>query len=201
MAKAAGTGSSVGVLNVGVTTRVTRIEHINNEERFYLKLSDYNSVDDIYQVKIILEYYDLQTAVFTFKQFENPDSFVRINTFSEDSTEGNLLRKEACTYSLSSKKETVEEKCDMDILFVFQTTWFTRVIIEASDRAGLTTTTRVDYNTEEMMRSSNMIVIPGLDGPILVGVSSFIINFLAIVAGAAGAIYLAKKMNLIGSVE
>ena len=104
-------------------------------------------------------------------------------------------------YYSSTKKETVNEKCDLDLLFVFRTTWFTRILIVASDRAGETATTDIAYNTEEMMRSSNMIVIPGLDEPILIGISSFIINLIAIVVGAAGAMYFAKKMNLIRSAE
>lgn len=201
LAEAGGTSGSVGVLNVGDTFKEVRIEHRNNEERLYLKISDYNSNADIYKVEIILDYYDLETATFTYKQYEDPASFVPTNTFRENSTEGDLLQIEKCTYYSSTNKETVDEKCDLDLLFVFRTTWFTRLLIIASDRAGLTATTLVDYNTEEMMRSSNIIIIPGLDGPILVGISSFVINLLAIVAGAAGAIYLTKKINLIGSAE
>jgi hypothetical protein len=201
LAEAGGTSGSVGVLNVGDTFKEVRIEHKNNEERLYLTISDYNSHADIYRVKIILEYYGKETAVFTYKQFADPASFAPINTFGEDSIEGDLLRKEACTYLLSSEKETVAQKCDLKLLFVFRTTWFTHLQIIAEDRAGLTATTFIDYNTEEMMRSSNMIIIPGVDEPIFVGISSFVINLLAIVVGAAGAVYLAKKINLIGSAE
>ena len=198
---AGGTSGSVGVLNVGDTFKEVRIEHRNNEERLYLKISDYNSNADIYKVEIKLEYFDLETAAFTYKQYEDPASFVLTNTFRENSIEGDLLQIPKCTYYISKNKETVDEKCDLDLLFVFRTTWFTRLRIIAEDRAGLVATTWVDYNTEEMMRSSNMIIIPGLDGPILVGVSSFVINLLAIVVGVAGSIYLTKKINLIGSAE
>jgi hypothetical protein len=193
--------SSVGVLNVKSEFSEVRIIHNNNEERVYLNVTDYNSNEDIFQVKIFLEYYGLETASFTYQQYADSASFVKTNTFSETSTEGDLLKEEQCSVSSSTKKEKVWQKCNLNLLFVFRTTWFTRIRIIASDRSGSTATTHVDYNTEEMMRSSNMIVIPGLDGPILVGISSFVLNLIAIVIGAAGAIYLAKKLNLIGSVN
>lgn len=200
--EAGGASGSVGVLNVGCTFKDIRIEPVNNEVRLYLKIQDYNSNEDLQWIQVILEYYDKEMAVFTYKQYDSAISFVKTNTFNESSIEGNLLQIEKCTYYSSTNTETIEEKCDLDLLFVFTTTWFTRILIIASDRAGdAKAITDVEYNTEEMMRSSNMIIIPGLDEPILIGISSFVLNIIAIVVGAAGAMYLAKKLNLIGSAE
>ena len=189
--------SAVGVLNVGPSQITTRIVPQDNTIRVYLVILDYNSWEDIFEVSVILEYYGKETAMFTFSQYEDTATYVKSNTFTETSTEGDLLLKEKSTFSHSDKKETVDDKCNLNLLFVFRVTWFTHLKIVAKDRGGLEATTLVEYSTDDLMRSSNMIVIPWIDGPILVGISSLVINILAIVVGAIGALYFAKKMNII----
>jgi hypothetical protein len=189
--------SAVGVLNVGPSQITTRIVPQEDTIRVYLVVLDYNSWEDIFEVSIILEYYGKETATFTFHQYDNTETYVKSNIFTETSSEGNLLLKEKCIFSHSDKKETVDDKCNLDLLFVFHVTWFTHLKVLATDRGGLETTTLVEYSTEDLMRSSNMIVIPWIDGPILVPISSLIINLLAIIVGAIGAFYVAKKMNML----
>ena len=189
--------SAVGVLNVGPSQITTRIVPQDDTIRVYLVVLDYNSWEDIFEVSIILDYYGKETATFTFHQYDNTETYVKSNIFTESSSEGNLLLKEKCIFSHSDKKETVDDKCNLDLLFVFKITWFTHLKVVASDRGGLETTTLVEYSTEDLMRSSNMIVIPWIDGPILVPISSLIINLLAIIVGAIGAFYVAKKMNML----
>lgn len=189
--------AGVGVLNVPPEYRRIRLVQQDNNIRVYLTLSDYNSWEDIYEVNVILEYYGSETAIFTFKQYEDATSFVKINEFSETSRENDLLQNEKLSYSHSDKKETVDDRCNFDLLFVFRTTWFTHLKIVTYDREGLTATTYIDYDVEEMMRSSNMILIPGIDGPIPVEISSLILNLIALTAGAIGVIYFAKKMKII----
>ncbi len=193
----AGDKTAVGVLNVGPSQITTRIVPQDDTIRVYCTVLDYNSWEDILEVKVILEYYGLETAAFTFKQYENRTSYVKSNIFIEISTEKGLLQKEKCTYSHSDEKETVDDRCNFEFLFVFRVTWFTHLKVIAEDREGLISSTIVEYSSEDLMRSSNMIVIPWIDGPILVGISSLIINLLAIVVGAIGALYFAKKMNRI----
>ena len=189
--------SAVGVLNVGPSGKITEINSIDDEFRVDLTISDYNSHDDIHKVEVILEYYGSETAKFTFKQYADATSYVKTNTFSEKSTEGKLLLKEKCTYYSSPETESVEDRCNLELRFVFHATWFTNLNIIVYDRAGLTATFNVEYDTDAAMRSSNMVMIPWLDGPILVGISSFVINLIAIVLGALGALYFAKKMNIL----
>jgi len=189
--------AGVGVLNVPPEYRRIRVVQQDNNIRVYLTLSDYNSWEDIYEANVILEYYGSETATFTFKQYEDTTSFVKINEFSETSRENDLLQNEKLSYSHSDKKETVDDRCNFDLLFVFRTTWFTHLKIVTYDREGLTATTHIDYDMEEMMRSSNMILIPGIDGPIPVEISSLILNLIALTAGAIGVIYFAKKMKII----
>ncbi|UCD13148.1 MAG: hypothetical protein JSW60_06195 [Thermoplasmatales archaeon] len=193
----AGGQSAVGVLNVGPSQITTRIVPQDNTLRVYLVILDYNSWEDIFEVSVILEYYGKETATFTFRQYNDTTTYVKSNTFTETSTEGDLLSKEKSIFSHSDKKETVDDKCNLNLTFVFRITWFTHLKVIAKDRGGLEATTLVEYSTEDLMRSSNMIVIPWIDGPILVGISSLIINLLAIVIGAIGALYFAKKMNRI----
>ena len=189
--------AGVGVLNVPPEYRSVRVVQQDNNIRVYLTISDYNSWEDLYEAKVILEYYGSEIATFTFKQYEDVTSFIKINEFSETSRENDLLQTEKLSYSHSDEKETVDDRCNFELLFVFRTTWFTDLKIVTSDREGLEATTNIDYDTEEMMRSSNMIMVPGIDGPILVEVSSLILNFIALIAGVAGVIYFAKKMNIL----
>lgn len=193
--------SAVGVLNVGPAQITTRIVPQSDTIRVYLVVLDYNSWEDIFEVNIILEYYGKETAMFTFHQYEDTETYVKSNVFTETSTEGNLLLKEKCVFSHSDKKETVDDKCNLDLLFVFHVTWFTHLKVVATDRGGSETTTLVEYSTEDLMRSSNMIIIPWIDEPILVPISSIIINLLAIIFGAIGAFYVTKKMNILRLVK
>jgi hypothetical protein len=189
--------AGVGVLNVPPEYRSVRLVQQDNNIRIYLTLSDYNSWEDLYEVNIILEYYGTEMATFNFKQYEDTTSFIKTNEFSETSRENNLLQTEKLSYYSSNEKETVDDRCNLELLFVFRTTWFTNLKIIASDREGLTATTNIDYDTEEMMRSSNMIIIPGIDGPILVEISGLILNLISLFAGATGVIYFAKKTGII----
>ena len=199
----AGNGSSqtVGVLNVGPAQITTRIVPQDDMMRVYLTTLDYNSWEDIFKIDIILEYHGTQVARLTFNQYDNRETFVKSNTFSESSLEGNLLSLEKSYFRHSEKKETVDDRCNLELLFVFRITWFTHIRVTAEDREGLTSSTIVEYSTEDLMRSSNMIMIPWLDGPILVGISSFVINIIAILGGVIGAFYLTKKLDLLGIIN
>ena len=195
---AGGSSQTVGVLNVNPAKIMERIVPQEDTIRVYLTVLDYNSWEDIFKVDVILEYYGSEVAVFSFNQYENRETFIKSNTFTETSIEeGSLLQGEKCTFRHSDKKETVDDRCNLELLFVFRTTWFSHLKVIAEDREGLTASTTIEYSSDDLMRSSNIIMIPWLDEPILVGISSFVINFLAIVLGAAGALYFARKMNIL----
>ena len=193
----AGSKAGVGVLNVPPEYNIVRLVQQDNTIRVYLTLSDYNSWEDIFEVNIILEYYGSEIARFIFNQYADATSYQKINEFSESSGEENLLQTDKCSYSHSDEKETVEDRCNFELLFVFRTTWFTQFKIVVSDREGATATTQVDYSAEDMMRSSNMIMIPGLDGPIPVEVSALVVNIISIAGGAIGVFYLTKKLDIV----
>ncbi|UCH71636.1 MAG: hypothetical protein JSW62_04355 [Thermoplasmatales archaeon] len=192
----AGSRAGVGVLNVKPEYNEVRVVQQDNTIRIYLTISDYNSWEDIYKVTVSLEYYDSEEASFTFKQYEDATSYVKINEFSEKYEEKKLLLEEKCTYSHSDKKETVEDRCNLDILLVFRTTWFTQLNIITYDREESTATVNIDYSSEETVRSNNAIMIPGLDGPIPVRISSLILDLTAIFAGLIGVLYYSKKIGI-----
>jgi hypothetical protein len=193
----AGSKAGVGVLNVPPEFNNINVDQVENTVRVYLTLSDYNSWEDIFDVNIILEYYGSEVARFTFNQYSVTTSYQKTNIFTETSKEGDLLQKDKSTFSHSDQKETVEDRCNFELLFVFRTTWFSHFKIVTTDREGATATTQVDYSAEDMMRSSNMIMIPGIDGPIPVEISGMILNIIALVGGAVGVFYISQKMNLI----
>jgi hypothetical protein len=185
--------TGVGVLNVPPEYSKVRVIHQDNTIRVYLTISDYNSWEDIFKVDVALEYYGLETALFTFKQYVDPNSYLKINEFEETSIERDLLFEDKCLCFHSDKKETVEEKCNLDLVFVFRVTWFTRLKIVAIDREGEKATTIVEYNAEDLLRSSTMIMLPGLYEPIPVYIPSFFLNLIAIFGGGIGALYLIRK--------
>ena len=189
--------AGVGVLNVSPKISEIRLVQQDNLIRAYIIVSDYNSWGDIYDVKVILNYYDSEVATFTFKQYEEPDSFEKINEFSEESIEKDLLLLERCSFSHSDNDETVEERCNLNTLFVFQMTGFTHLSIIVSDHEGTAASINMEYNAEEMMRSPGVIIIPGLHEPITVGIPTYLSSLLAVALGVFGiGIFIKKKSSL-----
>jgi hypothetical protein len=193
---AGGGTAGVGVLNVPPSYMNVTLDQQYSNLRLYLNISDYNSWEDIYEVKLILKYYGLTMATFTFKQYEDRTSYNKINEFSETPSENNLLHEDFCSFYSSPKKESIINKCNMDIRFVFSTTWFTDVKVITSDRAGATAETTINYNTEDLMRSSNMIMIPWFDRPIPVQISSLFLNIIAVAASIIVVIQIIRKRKL-----
>ena len=170
--------AGVGVLNVPPEYSSIRVLYYEDSIRIYLTISDYNSWEDIYQVKISLEDSGLEKARFVFKQYENTTSYDRINRFTEEVSNG-ILYTEKCSYSVSNKKDTVKDRCNMHLLFVFKTTYFTRIYVTAEDRGGEKAEATLDYDLEAMIRSGNIIMIPWINGVIGVEVPFFMINAIS----------------------
>lgn len=188
--------AGVGVLNVAPEYSGISIQQHDDTIRLYLTVSDYNSWEDIYEAKVVLEYLDTEIATFYFKQYEDTTSYDKYNEFSEESNNKNLLDKEKCSYSHSNKKETVEQRCDLDLTFVFKTTRFTLLRIEVKDREGETATTEVDYNAEEMTRSSELLVIPWFDEMIAVEIPAYLPDLIALIFAIIGTIFIARRIEL-----
>ena len=185
--------AGVGVLNVSPKFSEIRLVQQNNLIRAYITASDYNSWEDIYDAKMILEYYGSEIATFTFKQYDDRDSFEKINEFSEESKENGLLLKERCSASHSDNDETVEERCNLNLIFVFRMTGFTHFKIIVSDREGSTASINIEYKAEEMMRSPGIIIIPGLNEPITVAIPSYLLTLMAALMGLLGIWIIARK--------
>jgi hypothetical protein len=189
--------AGVGVINVPPKFTLIRIVQQDDFIRVYLTLSDYNSWADIYNVSITLEDSGVIRAQFLFKQYEDLYSYNSINTFSQSFGGNNLLNLEKCSYFHSVKKDTVDDRCDLQLLFVFETTFFTRFHLIVRDRAGETAESHIDYNAAEMTRDNNVIIIPGLNGELYrIWLPQFILEILAIIAAIAGTLYIAKKRNI-----
>ena len=188
--------AGVGVLNVAPEYSEISIQQHDNTIRLYLTVSDYNSWEDIFEVKVVLEYLDTEIASFYFKQYEDTTSYDKYNQFSEESNDKNLLDIEKCSYSHSNKKETVEQRCDLYLTFVFKTTRFTLLRIEVKDREGETATTEVDYNAEEMTRSSELLVIPWFDEMIAVEIPAYLPDLIALIFAIIGTIFVARRIEL-----
>ena len=89
--------AGVGVLNAPTKFGSVRIEKQDSFFRVYLTVSDYNSFSDVYDVTIILEDNDVEMASFNFRQYEDVESYQKINEFSQSSAGDDLLSLEKCS--------------------------------------------------------------------------------------------------------
>jgi hypothetical protein len=186
--------AGVGVINVPPKYGYIRVEEQDNYIRVYLNISDYNSWADINNVTVTIENYGTAISTFVFTQYKNLDSYVEINEFSETPRHMHLLDVEKCFFEKSSRKETVDERCDIAIRFVFLKTFLTGLHIVINDRTGSTPAEAyISYNTEESMRSGNTLVIPWIGMRITVDIPPYLIDLIAVIFGIIGVAYYLKK--------
>jgi len=188
--------AGVGVLNVPPQFNQIRLTQQDNTIRAYITVSDYNSWGDILSVIVILEDSGVEKARFVYKQYEDKSSYDKLNEFSEKSSGNNLLATKRCSHDYSEKEETVEQRCYLDLLFVFQTTLFTNINIVASDRGGSTATMEVDYSSEDLSRSGSYIIIPGINEPTAVEIPSYLLDSVAIIIAIFGIYLIFKKTDI-----
>ena len=187
--------TGVGVFSAPPQYSIIRLVQQGDDIRVYITVSDINSWKDIYSVSIVLEDLGVEKAEFLYKQYEDETDWEIINEFSEKSKENNLLVTKKCSYDHSDKEEILTG-CYLNILFVFHTTWFTRLNIIASDRGGATSTLQLDYTSEDLMRRGDIIIIPGLDESMAVEIPPYLLDIIALIIAAIGTRYVIKKTDV-----
>ncbi len=187
--------TGVGVFSAPPQYSIIRLVQQGDDIRVYITVSDINSWKDIYSVSIVLEELGVEKAEFLYKQYEDETDWEIINEFSEKSKENNLLVTKKCSYDHSDKEEILTG-CYLNILFVFHTTWFTRLNIIASDRGGATSTLQLDYTSEDLMRRGDIIIIPGLDESMTVEIPPYLLDIIALIIAAIGTRYVVKKTDV-----
>ncbi len=187
--------TGVGVFSAPPQYSIIRLVQQGDDIRVYITVSDINSWKDIYSVSIVLEDLGVEKAEFLYKQYEDETDWEIINEFSEKSKENNLLVTKKCSYDHSDKEEILTG-CYLNILFVFHTTWFTRLNIIASDRGGATSTLQLDYTSEDLMRRGDIIIIPGLDESMAVEIPPYLLDIIALIIAAIGIRYVVKKTDV-----
>ena len=189
--------AGVGVINVPPKYGYIRVEEQGDYVRVYLNISDYNSWADVYNVSVTLDNYGTRLATFLFQQFKSLDSFVEVNEFSETPKNRHLLDVEKCYFEKSSKQETIDERCDIAIRFVFEKTFFTGLSIVINDRTGSAPAEAyIYYNSEESLRSGNTIVIPWIDVQITLNLPPYLIDLIALICATIGVMYYLKKTGI-----
>jgi hypothetical protein len=188
--------AGVGVINVPPKYGYIRVEEQGEYIRVYLNISDYNSWADINNVSVTLDKYGSVVSTFLFEQYQSSDSYVELNQFSEYPASNKLLITEKCLYEKSGLKETVDERCDIAVRFVFRKTFFTGLHVVINDRSGSDAAQAyIAYNSEESMRSGDLIVIPWIDGRISITIPSFLLDLIAVIVGAAGVAYYLRHVQ------
>lgn len=186
--------AGVGVINVPPKYGYIRVEEQGNDIRVYLNVSDYNSWADVYNVTVTLDNYGTMLSTFVFQQYKNLESFVEINEFSETPKKNHLLDIEKCFFQKSNEQDTINERCDIAIRFVFHKTFFTGLSIVINDRAGSEPAEAyIYYNSEESVRSGNTIVIPWIGVQLTLSLPPYLIDFIAMVCATIGVMYYLKK--------
>ena len=189
--------AGVGVINVPPKYGYIRVEEQGDYIRVYLNISDYNSWADVYNVSVTLDNYGMKLFTFLFQQYKSLDSFVEINEFSETPQNKHFLDIEKCFFEKSNAKETIDERCDIAIRFVFRKTFFTGLSIVINDRAGSAPAEAyIYYNSEESLRSGNTIVIPWIGVQLTITLPPHLIDLIAIILAATGVMYYLKKTGI-----
>jgi hypothetical protein len=189
--------AGVGVINVPPKYGYIRVEEQGDFIRVYLNISDYNSWADVYNVSVTLDNYGVKLSTFLFQQYKDLDSFVEVNEFSETPKKRHLLDIEKCFFEKSNEQETIDERCDIALRFVFRKTFFTGLSIVITDRAGSAPAEAyIYYNSEESLRSSNTIVIPWIDVQITLTLPPYLIDIIAIICATIGVMYYLKKTGI-----
>lgn len=187
--------AGVGVKNAPPQFSIIRLVQQGDDIRVYITVSDINSWEDIYSVSVTLEDSDVEKAEFLYKQYEDTTTWEKINVFSETSEENNLLVAKRCSYDTDNNEETLAG-CYLNLLFVFHSTWFSRLNIFASDRGGSTATLQLDYTSADLMRSGTIIVIPGIDEPMTVEIPPYLLDLIALIIAGIGTWYVVKKTDV-----
>ena len=91
----------------------------------------------------------------------------------------------------------MDQRCDIEIRFVFKNTWFNRINIVVSDRFGSESKSHIDYNPVDAVKTSNVVVIPWFDGYMKLSYPDFLPELLALFAGMIGVYISFRKRNLI----
>lgn len=187
--------SSAGVGVINVPPKYGRLKIVQHEEniRVYIIVSDYNSWGDILKISVILE--DKNSgqdfARFIYQQYASADSYEKVDWFNE-SISKDLLVREKCSFESSDKKDSIDDRCDIELLFVFESTWFSRLKVVVEDREGDQAVSEIDYypyevSPDEKYRSENIIIIPWFGGEITLIIPPYLSNLLAVIAGIFGA--------------
>jgi hypothetical protein len=187
--------AGVGVGNIPPKYNMITLTSFDNTFRVKLTIFDHNSWEDIQTVSVILEDNGGEKAKFIFKQYETNTSSDKINEFSEISIENNLLITKKCSYDYSEGSNL--EKCNLNLLFVFKNTGFTRLNIIAVDTAGGIATIQLDYTSEDLIRSENIIIIPGIGKSAVIEIPPYFLDLIALIAATFGTWYVVKKTDVI----
>ncbi len=190
-----GSDAGVGVINVPPNYADIKILQQDNTIRAYLTLSDYNSWSDIYKVQVNLEENGAILHTFIFKQWDDKNSFNTVNEFIDESNDF-LLQKNACDVTHSSETNTVADRCQLHIRFVFQTTYFSQLHVISTDRAGESTETFIEYQGSDMNRGSNTLLIPWIDGTMKLELPPFLLDISLIFIALISTIIIGKKTPL-----
>lgn len=187
-----GGNAGVGVTNVPPNYADIKIVQQADTIRAYLTISDYNSWMDIYKVQVNLEENGVVLHSFLYQQYEDPDTFSQLNTFT-DNSDSSLLIIEACDVTHSPNRITIRDRCQLHIRFVFRTTYFSQIRVISTDRAGDSTEAFIEYAGSDIIRDSNILLIPWIGGTIKIELPPYILDIFIVLIATIITILVGRK--------
>ena len=184
--------AGVGVLSAPPQFSMIRLVQQDEFIRAYITVSDINSWEDIFSVKIILKEIDVNRAEFSFQQYIDQTSWEKINAFEETSNENDLLELKRCSYDTIDLEEILGG-CYLNLIFVFEATQFSNLNIIAYDRGGANSTLELDYSSQDIFRSGDIIIIPGIGKSFSINIPGYILDIIALILSSIGTWYVIKK--------
>ena len=184
--------AGVGVLSAPPQFSMIRLVQQDDFIRAYITVSDINSWEDIFSVEIILKNLDTNIAKFSFQQYIDQDSWEKINAFEETSDENNILVLKKCSYDTTDLEEILGG-CYLNLIFVFEAIQFSNLDINAYDRGGANSTLELDYSSQDIFRSGDIIIIPGIGKSFSINIPGYILDIIALIISTIGTWYVIKK--------
>ena len=68
--------------------------------------------------------------------------------------------------------------------------------IIATDRGGSTATLQLDYTSEDLMRSGDIIIIQGFDKSMAIELPPYLLNMISLLIAGIGTWYFVKKTDV-----
>jgi len=135
--------TGVSVQNVSPEITFVHFSSVNDSTVVNITVSDYNSWRDIYRVTVEIWGDSGPIAVVTYTQYATRSNWTMYDHFNESI--GDYFVPEESGVQRPAGNETVQDLCEMQILFTFKPVRAHNLFVTIEDRGGMNAGARIDY--------------------------------------------------------